>query len=242
MRRVLRFWFHLVFFYLTVLLPLSAWRARWRFARASEPGDVRPRPAPRQVYLNIILIQWLTAGAVVFVFWHFGIPLATLGLATPRPVPLAVSALVLTIAWVIWLRYQRRALADPVKVERIKSGFGGISLLIPTSDAEQRLWILVSITAGVCEEVLYRGYLGFYLGSYMPLAAVAALGSVFFGVAHIYQGWRGALRTTVMGALQWTVYLVTGSIFPGMILHAALDIRSGQILRRAFMDPAPTAV
>ncbi|HEX5854863.1 MAG TPA: CPBP family intramembrane glutamic endopeptidase [Thermoanaerobaculia bacterium] len=237
---MLEFWFHLVFFYLAVLLPFSTWRRRWRYTRAPGPEDTRPRPAPRQVYLQVIFIQWFTAGAVVFVFWRFGIPLAALGLAAPRLYPLAVSAVVLAIAWAFWVRYQRRVLADPVKVARLKSRFGGISLLIPASDAEQRLWVMVSITAGVCEEVLYRGYLGFYLGRYMPLAAVAVLASVFFGLAHIYQGWRNALRTTVVGALLWGLYLATGSILPGMILHAALDIRSGQILRWAFTDPAPT--
>ncbi len=174
-------------------------------------------------------------------FWRFEIPLAALGLAAPRLSSLAVSAVVLAIAWAFWVRSQRGVLADPVKVARLRSRFGSISLLIPTTDAEQRLWILVSITAGVCEEVLYRGYLGFYLGRTMPLAAVAVLASAFFGLAHIYQGGRNALRTMIVGALLWGLYLATGSIFPGMILHAALDVRSGQILRRAFTDPAPMA-
>jgi membrane protease YdiL (CAAX protease family) len=241
MPRVLEFWFLLVFLYATVLLPFGAWRRRWRYTRTPEAGDTRPRPASRQVYRQVMLVQWLVAGALVFVFVRYGIPLAALGLAAPRPVPLAISAAVLGIAWAYWRYYQRKALADPEKVERLRSRFSGISVLIPLTDEEQRLWILVSITAGVCEEVLYRGFLGFYLGRLMPLAAAAVLASVFFGLAHIYQGWRNALRTLAVGALHWALYLATGSILPGMVLHAALDIRSGQILRQAFTDPAPTA-
>jgi membrane protease YdiL (CAAX protease family) len=92
----------------------------------------------------------------------------------------------------------------------------------------------------VCEEILYRGYLGFYLGRFMPLPLVAVVASVFFGLAHLYQG-SNAWRTLIAGALLWATYLATGSIVPGMVLHALIDVRSGRALRRAFAEPSPIA-
>jgi len=239
---MLELWFHFLFLYLTVLLPFGAWRRMARGSRppAGAPPDPR-RPTTARIYLGVIVSHWVVAGAVVFVFWRTGIPLAALGLAAPHAGPLAACALALAAGWFVWVHYQGRALADPVKVARLRARFDRMSLLIPSTAAEERAWILVSITAGVCEELLYRGFVGFYLGRWMPLWAVALAGSLIFGIAHLYQGPKNALRTALIGALHWALYLQTGSILPGMVLHAALDIRSGTVLKRVFTNPAPAA-
>jgi len=84
------------------------------------------------------------------------------------------------------------------------------------------------------------------LGSWMPLWAVALVAAALFGVAHAYQGARGMLRTGLLGLVLWATYLVTGSILPAMVLHAAIDVRSGSAIRAALeaeaaAAPAPTS-
>jgi membrane protease YdiL (CAAX protease family) len=79
----------------------------------------------------------------------------------------------------------------------------------------------------VCEETLFRGFFGFYTYPWMPLWVAAIVGSALFGFAHLYQGPRGMLRTGAAGLILWGCYLATGSILPGMVLHAAIDVRSG---------------
>ena len=112
---------------------------------------------------------------------------------------------------------------------------------MPTTDAEQRWWNALSLTAGVCEELLYRGYLWFYLGRYIPMPYVALLASLFFGLGHLCLGPPHALRTFLLGLAFWGLYLLTGSILPGMVLHALIDVRAGAALRQAFTEPAPEA-
>ena len=62
-----------------------------------------------------------------------------------------------------------------------------------------------------------------------------------FGFAHLYQGRRNAARTLSAGVLFGGTSLLTGSILPGMVLHAFIDLRAGRALRRAFTEPAPIA-
>jgi uncharacterized protein len=53
------------------------------------------------------------------------------------------------------------------------------------------LWILLSISAGICEEIVFRGYLQqqFQAATRSIVAAVILQGAVF-GMAHTYQGWK----------------------------------------------------
>ena len=102
--------------------------------------------------------------------------------------------------------------------------------MLPRGGAEIAVWILLSLSAGFCEEVVYRGYLQRQLQALTGsgLAAVA-LQAVIFGVSHGYQGVRNVLFITVYGALFGALALWRRSLKPGMILHAWTDIFGGLI-------------
>jgi len=100
--------------------------------------------------------------------------------------------------------------------------------LLPATAFESLVWIVVSIAAGACEELVYRGYLQrqlWSLTSSLPLAL--ALQSVIFGFGHIYQGWKPALVTAIYGLVFGLVAAWRRSIVPGAIAHAAVDILGG---------------
>jgi len=234
---LLEFWFHLLFLWLAVILPFATWRRRNAYRRDA-PGQ---RLTSRRLYLRVMIGQWLAAGALVFVFRRIGSPLATLGLRLPLLMPTLWILLAIAVALPLGLFLGKRRLDSSARRAELRERFGGASLLVPTTDSEQRWWNALAITAGVCEELLYRGYLGFYLGRSLPIPWVAVLASVFFGLGHLYLGPRHALRTFIVGAGFWGIYLSTGSILPGMVLHALIDVRAGAALRRAFTEPAPDA-
>jgi len=100
--------------------------------------------------------------------------------------------------------------------------------LLPATAFESVVWIVVSIAAGTCEELVYRGYLQRQLWSLtksLPLAL--ALQSVIFGFGHIYQGWKPALVTAIYGLVFGLVAAWRRSIVPGAIAHAVVDILGG---------------
>jgi membrane protease YdiL (CAAX protease family) len=108
-----------------------------------------------------------------------------------------------------------------------------ISALLPRGPAEIAVWILLSMTAGFCEETIFRGYLQqqfLALTGSAPLAVL--IQGVIFGVSHGYQGLRNVITITVFGLLFGALALWRRSLKPGMILHAWTDIFSGIFARR----------
>ena len=107
-------------------------------------------------------------------------------------------------------------------------GFRKLAPLLPRTAAERREWTLVSIGAGVSEELLYRGVLPalmLILDPRLSLVDVMLLQAVLFGVAHYYQGLVGMVATAVVGALLGLSVLATGSLWPAVVAHVVLDAR-----------------
>jgi uncharacterized protein len=103
--------------------------------------------------------------------------------------------------------------------------------LAPNTPLEVLLWMVLSMSAGFCEEFVFRGY---FLRQFGSLGARVWLGvlcsSLLFGVSHGYEGAAGMIAITAYGAMFCALALVTKSLRPGMIAHAWHDIFSGVML------------
>jgi membrane protease YdiL (CAAX protease family) len=102
---------------------------------------------------------------------------------------------------------------------------------------QERLWFAaVSVTAGVCEEILCRGFMIRYLDGialHLQLSAALLLASAIFGVNHIYQGKLDMLKTGIAGVAFGGLFLLTGSLLLPMVLHCAVDLQAVFVLRPA---------
>jgi len=113
------------------------------------------------------------------------------------------------------------------------SGAKSVQILLPQRNVEIVAWVALSVTAGICEEIVYRGYLQTQLLAFTGSPAVAVLGqAVLFGVSHGYQGVQSVITITVYGALFGLLAWWRRSLRPGMIAHAWTDIFSGLISAR----------
>ncbi len=103
-----------------------------------------------------------------------------------------------------------------------------IKPLLPQNGAQMAGYVGLAVTAGFCEEFLFRGYLQrqFLAWTRVPTAAVI-LQAVVFGFGHLYQGWRNAVTITVYGAMFGILALMRKSLRPGMIQHAMQDSVAG---------------
>jgi len=103
-----------------------------------------------------------------------------------------------------------------------------LAFLIPSTAEERRWWWPVCITAGVCEELIYRGFLLHYfhvLPFHLSLTWALVVASMIFGVGHLYQGGVGSLTTAVLGFVFGCLFVITGNLALPMVLHAVLDLR-----------------
>lgn len=103
--------------------------------------------------------------------------------------------------------------------------------VMPATRGEKGLFAFLSLVAGACEEIAFRGFVPLFIlpwfGHYM-LAALPA--SLVFGILHAYQGAHGMVRTGLMGLLLAAGVAWTGSLLPSMLAHAALDLLIGLVL------------
>ena len=118
--------------------------------------------------------------------------------------------------------------------KRIKMGNPHVERLAPHTRSELGWWLVVSLSAGFCEEFVFRGYLIWVFQSLFGLWGAAAFSVVVFAVAHAYQGAKGILATGVVGGLLTLVVLISGSLFPAIALHVLTDIGTGLVAWVAF--------
>jgi uncharacterized protein len=186
--------------------------------RMLREADVTELPR-HGIYLSSSITLWLLAGATLWAALASGFDLATLGLVALPPLPLLGWSLALTAGGVAILVIGRLLeVRETVLLEH----------LLPRSPGEKAAFVGVSVTAGVCEELVFRGFLipalVVVLGS-LPLAVVVS--SLVFGFLHGYQGVVGIVRTGTLGLLLAIPFVVTGSILPSIIAHFALDVIAG---------------
>ena len=99
--------------------------------------------------------------------------------------------------------------------------------LIPRTRREKSYFVATALAAGICEEIVFRGFLLYVLRRIfpeLPPFLLAALAGVCFGAAHFYQGIKGVIKTGLLGILFGFLYISTGSLYLCMAVHFLFDI------------------
>lgn len=231
---------HLLVATLALVVPLlGAWGYRRMAARlAAGDSGVRTRTYRKTI------AQQLAAGAVVLGLWAAaGRPVERLvsldwvpsgwWTAVAWGVVLLLSALL--VAQLAALRGNEAGLASARKQVAPLEGF------LPRTPVEIRLFLALSLAAGVCEEIVYRGYLLSYFGGFVGPAGAVLASTLLFGLAHGYQGPAGIVRTGVVGLVLAVAYVLTGSLLAAVLLHVVIDATSGLVAYLALRPVAPVA-
>jgi hypothetical protein len=108
--------------------------------------------------------------------------------------------------------------------------------LLPHSSLEVLIWIGLQITAGICEEMVFRGYLQrqFQALSGSVVVGVAAQGLVF-GFGHGYQGWQNVIVISGYGVLLGALAAWRGNVRANIVVHSWGNIWGGWL---RFVVPA----
>jgi membrane protease YdiL (CAAX protease family) len=130
-------------------------------------------------------------------------------------------------------------LGSDEQLQKVRDSLGRLRFMAPRDDREQAHFLHVSIAAGICEEILYRGFLMQLLTGVVGHWPALVLVAVVFGMGHLYQGKEGLLKTGGVGLALGLLAWASGSLYVVMILHAVLDLTSGRIMQAAVNLPAP---
>ena len=207
-----------------------------RFKAAANAGVPGVR---RQAYRRTVIGQWALTLAAILLWMRSGRPWSDLGVVPPVDWRMMASvAIVAAIA--LFTAQQVRAIGrtTPERRTALRSKLAFVEYLLPHSRDELRWFTALSITAGVCEELLCRGFLLWVLKAYVGLALGALIGVVLFGVLHLYQGRRGALKAGGAGLVMTLIVLLTGWLFPAMVVHALVDLSAGALGFAVLSEPS----
>jgi len=198
--------------------------------RATARGTPRGSRLPSYSYL--IIYQWAMTASIAALWVATGRPWSALLLGVPNRWGFGAS-LALSVAFLVLSALQRRALFKRPEIpESIRRQILDIEPMAPHTPQERRVWTFVAITAGCCEEVMFRGFLLALFASWVGLIAAVAINVAAFGVFHAYYGRKGILKTGAFGMVMALLALWSASLIPVIILHAGIDLNSGDLAYR----------
>jgi uncharacterized protein len=180
-------------------------------------------------YLIVIAFEW---SVVAFIWWglsRWGIRISDLvGGSWARPIYL-LRDLGIGLAFIlIFGGGVLQGLAYLLKAAPPQT----MRAMMPQTRAEMILWVLMSLTAGFCEEVIFRGYLQRQFSALShSLAGGIALQAIVFGLSHGYQGWKFMSIIAFYGACFGLLAYWRHSLRPGMLGHALQDTAGGLLAR-----------
>lgn len=108
------------------------------------------------------------------------------------------------------------------------AGLTSLRGMLPRKGLETAVFMLTAVSAGICEEIVFRGYLQQQITAWTGRSTVGIIGqAILFGIGHVYQGWENAMVIGAWGLVFGVAAWMRRGLRGNMIAHAALDIISG---------------
>jgi membrane protease YdiL (CAAX protease family) len=198
--------------------------------------------ARRNAYRDVMVMEWGLTTIALLLWARAQRPWNTLGLVPPHDWHLITGIVVTALIIAITVRQSRalQRLSDERRAA-LRGRLSEVEFFTPHTPAEHRGFMLVSLTAGFCEELLYRGFLTWLVASYVGLPAAIGIVAVAFGLAHASLGRQGMINSALVGLALSVVVVITGWLVPAMIVHALLDLGAGDVSFAAYHDRAVPA-
>jgi len=215
---------------LVVFLARAAWKDLRRPDRVPDEAGPDPRvPLFRETIVSLWFVCVVNAGG-----WHLaGGGWGSLGFVTGSgfggAMAWTVALLAVAVLTVQWRSVQRSPEARASYAAQV-DGATGYDWIRPTTRREYRHFTVMAVTAGVTEEVIFRGFLIGVLAAWLPLWIAGLVALLIFLGAHVYQGVTGMVRILPVSSVLTILFLVSGSVLPGIVMHVAVDLAGGAIL------------
>jgi CAAX protease family protein len=217
-------WHTIVLLAVFAALTILGWLAQ-RSARVPAPS---PAPPPRLLPLQIqaIIFEWATVAWIWFGVRRKRVRVRELVAGRWPSVKFVLVDLLLGVGlWLLWIGISR------IETSLLGRSHASDTIPYPAGLLESILAVGVAISAGVCEEIVFRGYLQRQFQALSGSALIAVLlQAIVFGVSHVYQGVRLASMVVLYGVLFGVLALWRRSLRPGIIAHAWSDI-AARLLR-----------
>ena len=195
-----------------------------------QKGLKRRTTSPIAQWMRTMVILWALAAMSVAAWLASGRSLSDFGFRMGDGFGLGL-AWGMAVAFIGFQLYQIWAIRrdETLREDVRKSVFdsGDYDMIMPRRRKDSWGFYLVSITAGITEEVVFRAFLIGIFALVMPIWGAAALALFMFLAGHAYQGLGGILRITPISIILTLAFVLSGSLWPAIVLHVAVDILGG---------------
>ncbi len=189
-----------------------------------------------RLYYSTIVMEWLM---VLYIFWGLHLHRVTrlrdlIGGRWKKP-----EDFLMDVAVAVGFRIVSTGILALVALALGGIHFGStkeleerLSSVYPSGLSEQLVFQFLCLTAGFCEELIYRGYFQKQFSTLLRSSWLAiVLQALIFGGSHAYQGVQGMIVVTVLGFLFGVLAFWRKSLRPGMIAHFSQDSIAGLLGR-----------
>lgn len=203
-----------------------------RFLRRSE---IEPARARVWLWSSTIVLLWTLVAAGVALWLLERRSWTELRLVAPHGWQI-LGTIGLLLAVVIFYARPVAAIARARRSNKRIKLPKNVARRAPHTRAELAWWMALSVSAGICEEFICRGYLIWVLQPVLGLWLAAAASLIVFTAAHAYQGAKALVAVGFVGGLLTLIVLVFGSLVPAIAVHMLADAGEGFVAWLALRD------
>ena len=194
-------------------------------------------------YAIVTFGQWIPVVALFLVIAFSDISFADIGFTLPSFQLNSIMTIIIFVVAAIWAAYifyriiaflisaKHRQRCNDLLAKKISGNdyrdLVFYKLMTPRTKKEKRWWTLLSLSAGICEEIIFRGAFVFLVASIFPNISIYLVFIILvglFGLFHFYQGMKGFILATLAGAFLALLYIASGTLIFVVVLHFLIDI------------------
>jgi uncharacterized protein len=184
-------------------------------------------PPKKHLYFTNGLV--LIIGALlVLSSWNMGNkPWKILGFVLPMINPTVIWSTIILV-----FLYLGDSILSLKSVKHNQDDFQHMSLIVPLNWKEYFPYMFLAFAAGICEEIIYRGFLIPYILHYLPVSEFSyiialVVPGIIFAISHFYQGTWSVLKIFLISILFGLIFFYSGSLLIVVIIHILIDLMSG---------------
>jgi len=225
---------HFLILVLFVVQPIHGWLSFRHYLKKIAAGEPANRP---KLYRQTQVLEWVFLAVLLVGFFGLSRDLHTLGFVNVDGTGFWICAALIaggSLALVLSMKSSRQ-LSQSAR-DKQRASFGDLGHFLPQDDRDLASFYRVSVTAGIVEEIVYRGFVLWYLSFFMAIWPAVLVSSVAFGLGHSYQGFSGIIRTGLVGLAFGALFVFSGSIWLPIIGHILVDMLQGRQVREIYRD------
>ena len=206
------------------------------FTISDDLREIRERGEPARISAyRYTIVTWLLFAACLCLLWaESGREWGAIGIRLADSARLAVAIGISVIAILVIVVPLRNLARHPERSGMLESQLGEFVVLLPRTKREEAWFTGVSVNAGITEELIFRGYLVWYLSNFVHLYWAAGIAAVLFAFAHGYQGLKQIPGILLFSAIAVALFVYSGSLLIPVVFHIVLDILQGRYFARIF--------